>query len=317
MQIEHEHIHTAIRNQLNRKRAKYRLVSIEHLSEVQNEMEKHRRRGEIKEHLYQDYLNDFQFNFENHFPNAKSIFIVAIPEPQMSFMLVRKQGTTKVIVPPTYIEHKIAAEEVSRKINAVLNPYGFRCEQAFIPLKMLATHSGLAKYGKNNIAYLEEMGSFLGLAAYYSDLPVVEEDWEEPQMMSACQNCQACLKSCPTGAIDADSFLIHAEKCLTFFNENIATFPTWIKPHWHNCLVGCMRCQFNCPQNRHVKNWIKEKGTFTSSEVDRLLIIKNSADLHPLFIDKLEANELEPYLNVLGRNINALLLARGLNKREL
>jgi hypothetical protein len=57
-------------------------------------------------------------------------------------------------------------------------------------------------------------------------------------------------KKCPTAAIKPDQFLLHAEYCLTFHNEKRGEFPEWIGTPAHHCLVGCMRCQIICPENK-------------------------------------------------------------------
>jgi epoxyqueuosine reductase len=38
-------------------------------------------------------------------------------------------------------------------------------------LKRLAVRSGLARYGRNNVTYVEGMGSFLELSASLTDMP--------------------------------------------------------------------------------------------------------------------------------------------------
>jgi len=42
--------------------------------------------------------------------------------------------------------------------------------KAIFPFKTLATRTGLAKYGKNNITYTECGGSYHRLTAFYTDM---------------------------------------------------------------------------------------------------------------------------------------------------
>jgi epoxyqueuosine reductase len=65
---------------------------------------------------------------------------------------------------------------------------------AKLPLKLLAAHSGLAVYGRNNIAYVSGMGGFLGLTAVYSDLPCEQDSWQEPQLMKRGETCNSLCK---------------------------------------------------------------------------------------------------------------------------
>jgi epoxyqueuosine reductase len=110
------------------------------------------------------------------------------------------------------------------------------------------------------------MGSFLQLVAAFSDLPCVQDSWQEPKALDRCETCDACLKRCPTGAITQDRFLLRAERCLTYHNEGDAEFPAWIDPSCHHCLVGCMRCQLVCPENRAVSGWFDDRVEFSAQE---------------------------------------------------
>jgi len=117
------------------------------------------------------------------------------------------------------------------------------------------------------------MGSFLQLVAFYSDLPCREDTWQESQIMKQCEKCQACRRSCPTGAISLDRFLLHAELCISYRNERNGDvpFPSWIDPSWHNCLYGCLHCQRVCPEDKPFLNWIVEKEEFSQEETKLLL----------------------------------------------
>ena len=57
-----------------------------------------------------------------------------------------------------------------------------------------------------------------------------EVHWHAPRMLPRCEHCRSCARACPTGAIAADRFLLHAERCLVFHNERPGTipFPRWI-----------------------------------------------------------------------------------------
>lgn len=77
------------------------------------------------------------------------------------------------------------------------------------------------------------MGSFHEPAAFYSDLPCREDNWQELQMVERCQNCSACLRKCPTGAITSERFLLHAERVSPSTMRKPATSPSrpgWILP---------------------------------------------------------------------------------------
>ncbi len=249
-----------------------RIVPIERLGDLQEDLEGHYRQALIDPELYQTYLAAFSFEPPEALPEAKSIIIVAVPEPKIQITFCPNGKRLPVILPPTYPER-----ETDRRVGAILADAlaagGYQAARAILPKKLLAVRSGLAAYGKNNITYVPGMGSFHGLVTVFSDLPAPEGAWREQEMMEACRNCVACRRHCPTGAIDAERFLLRAERCLTFHNEKPGEvpFPAWIDPSWHNSLVGCLHCQRICPQNREVWPWVEEGVEFSPEETALIL----------------------------------------------
>jgi epoxyqueuosine reductase len=125
--------------------------------------------------------------------------------------------------------------------------------------------------------------------------------------MALCHDCRACFKSCPSGAIPKDRFLIKAELCLTFHNEREGSFPEWIKPEWHHCLVGCLHCQSVCWANKHVFNWEETREHFSEKETSMILNGLGEDELPTSTLDKLEKLSLTEYLKLLPRNLEAVL----------
>jgi epoxyqueuosine reductase len=153
------------------------------------------------------------------------------------------------------------------------------------------------------------MGSFMRLTAVYSDAPCKIDSWQKTKMMTRCTDCRICRKVCPTGAISSERFLLHAEKCLTYHNEKEAKipFPDWIKPEWHNCIVGCIRCQAACPENKPFLNMVGETAEFTEEETKLLLGGMPTEHLPSETLAKMKLLSLTDYYKELPRNLGALL----------
>lgn len=288
---------------------KARVVSLQHVFTLRQEMNKWRRKKAICKELDERYLKEFDFNTPKKPFKAQSIIIVASPQPitRVSFIVNGKPIT--MIIPPTYCHS--SDEKIEKLLLRILQPEGFQVTKAILPLKSLAVHSGLAEYGQNNIAYMQGMGSFFRLTAFYSDLPILEDTGQEHKTMERCHHCSACINACPTKAISSERFLLHAERCLTFHNESRRPFPSWLDPAWHHCLVGCLRCQVICPENRDFRDWIKNKGTFSEAETALLLNGHQMDKLPAETENKLEKLYMMEYLEILPRNMRALL-----NNRE-
>jgi len=301
-----------------------RIVSIQHLGDLQEEIEGRYRQGLFDEEFYQEWLTGFAFSPPDSLPEARSMIIVAIPQPQTRVTFTWDGEPVRFIIPPTYFEQG-TENRVRELLVRVLEPAGYRVAEAVLPKKLLAVRSGLAAYGKNNISYVPGMGSFHGLVAVYSDLPAQEDNWREAQMMESCRNCSACLRHCPVGAIPStapfdsaqgklragtsERFLLHAERCITFHNEKPGDvpFPAWIDPSWHNCLMGCLHCQRVCPQNREFLYWVEERVEFSQEETALLLQGVALDQFPPATAKKLEQSNVVELLDVLPRNLGVLL----------
>ena len=285
-----------------------RVVHASRALELQKYIENTHQQGLFDPDFYNTWLNGFDFSLSRSGVEAKSLFILAVAAPQYRFTFSYHDLTRQAILPPTY-KHYRRTGEIAGELLARLNePNGYQVWRAPLPLKLLAVRSGLAKYGRNNITYVPGFGSFHQLAAFFSDLPYPEDDWQEPQMLEACHDCTACLHNCPTGAIATDRFLLHAERCLTFHNEQASEipFPDWIDPSWHNSLVGCMRCQLTCPQDRDFWKFIEEGPAFTAQETGWLLAGLPLEQLPEVTRAKMLQFDLVSQMEVMPRNLRSL-----------
>lgn len=299
-------------DQLTERGYQGRIVSIQRLGDVRDAIEGQYRQGLFDQHLYDDYLATFTFSAPDSLPGAKSIIVVAVPEPRIRVTFHWDGESIPAAIPPTWGERK-KDRRVRALLTQIVEPMGYRIAQASVPKKLLAVRSGLAAYGKNNITYVPGIGSFYGLVAVYSDLPVSGDSWQEPQMMDSCQSCSACQRHCPAGAITSERFLLHAERCITFHNEKPVDvpFPAWIDPAWHNCLVGCLHCQRVCPENREVWQWVKEGAEFSQEETALLLESLPFDQLPGPTAEKLARLDLDAFVDIFPRNLSALLSQRG------
>ena len=293
--------------QLQSRRCFARMISVNHLDELRGEIEGPHRDGQFDASFYQENLANFKYQIPEDLPDARSIIVVAKPQPAITTIFHWKGEEVPLIVPPTYADGAQVDAQVLSILNDVLQPESYHFVKTRLPLKSLAAHSGLVSYGRNNITYMPKFGSYHRLTAFFSDFPCQEDNWEERKLMAGCETCRACLETCPTGAISDDRFLLRAEKCLTYLNEkeSSAAFPNWVDPGTHHAIVGCMRCQRACPYNKGVNGWAEIRGEFTEEETAYLMEGNFTGDKAAAMEAKLKTIGLD--LNIFPRNLAALL----------
>ena len=245
---------------------------------------------------------------------VRSLVAVVVPHACARATVTSGGRTHDVPIPTTYCHHAKIQREVLDAVAAALAPSGGRAALAPLPEKLLTVCAGLARYGRNNIAYAEGCGSFCELAVCATDVAPDADPWTGPRVLARCETCEACRRACPTGAIGADRFLLHGDRCLTLHNESDRPFPAWIDPAWHHCLWGCLRCQRCCPENLAVRDEVAETAVFDERETALLLagvdqeLLTREASLRGKLDELGLLTYDEDFLGVaLARNLTAVL----------
>ncbi|HVO40804.1 MAG TPA: 4Fe-4S double cluster binding domain-containing protein [Spirochaetia bacterium] len=298
-----------ILEELRRRGYAARMVPLSHLAELRRRIETQRRDGLLDETFFRERLGGFRFEAPADLPDAVSVIVLAVRQPQKRVTFNPRGRRLPVTVPPTYLHFDDIGRELLNEISQILRPLGFHAAAASLPEKLLAACAGLARYGRNNIAYVQGMGSFQRLAAFFCDVPCDDGAWEEPAMLERCHRCRSCVTACPSGAIDRDRFLLRAERCIVFHNERdgATPFPSWVQPEWHECLVGCMHCQKACPENGSFLGWIEDEAEFSQEETGLLLSGAPREQLPASTAKKLQDADLMGMLGWIPRNLGALL----------
>ncbi len=240
---------------------------------------------------------------------ARSVLVVATHCPRRTVTFTRGGRSVQATLPPTYADYEALEAEVLRYVNAFLNPRGLHAAPAYhLPNKLLAVRGALGEYGRNNIFYCDDWGSYVNLVALYTDAPCKEHLWRLARRMQDCDKCHACAGACPTGAIDAGRRIIDAGRCLTNLNEGKEPqFPQWVDKGAHNSLVGCMRCQACCPRNAPNASFVAEGCAFDEGETQCILDHKAGEEYPEELAQKIKGIGMHWYRDVLNRNLAALL----------
>jgi epoxyqueuosine reductase len=292
---------------------KYRVMSVKHLQELQNDFETIDAEGNVsKNSVFRSYIQAQQHHLPDSLPDAKSVIVMAVFTPLMTVDF-HHEGKVHEILVPHYYDDGITEDHLKTTIlNKIIGDNQHRVENAkmHVLLKRLAVRTGLGKYGRNNICYVEGMGSFLKLFAFFTDFEFDEDNWQEVAMMDSCKNCKVCLNQCPTGSISENSFVIDVEKCIPLYNEVPGEIPDWINPTSHSALMGCLRCQLPCPANSEVATKTYKLDHISQEETKKILDGIINDELSLSISQKLRMFPPEHasyFLPVIARNLRLLI----------
>jgi epoxyqueuosine reductase len=268
--------------------------------------------GEVSESLLAEYRESLSFSCPDEVGQAGVLIVVASPSPVVKVRFQLDSGPFEAVIPSTYISSD-SRERALEAMGSVLGPLGFTVARARVPVKLLAVRTGLAQYGRNNIAYVRNIGSFVRLDAFCTDAPLQIQDHKTKASwrMSGCPPCRNCHHVCPTQCIPYDGKVIDAHRCLTYLNEHEGEWPDWLDPRGHNSLVGCTRCQELCPMDRVHLRIPRVVAEFDREETEWVIKDLPAERLPSGVRAKLAALDLEVYSAVLGRNLRALVAAAG------
>jgi epoxyqueuosine reductase len=292
---------------LNENEIKYRFTGIEPLAEIKKDYENKISSGILSKELSQYYLENMAFDYRNILGDAKSILIVAVPHIQVKVGFTYHEKEYSYISMPAFSPVKGSGENLFVFLFRLFKENNRKLAPIYIPQKYMAVRSGLTQYGRNNISYTDEYGSYFGIITFLTDMESARDEWQEFKVMDECEGCKKCIRACPTGALNDEKFMINAPKCLTFLNENAVEIPADIKKSAHNCLIGCMNCQKVCPKNENVR--IQKINPVNFSENETEFILRRTREEFPeSIINKLKILNLLEYADVISRNLRLLIL---------
>ena len=282
---------------------KVQIIPVSRLQDVKAELEIFSQTAQLNG--FQKWIISDLYQFavpQAGFP-VSSIIIIAIPHPfyaKVEFTWHARKYSTLSLV-------KSEFGQTEKDLHDFLATQNYHIIPATnIPLKRMAVQSGLAVYGRNNITYVEGLGSLYSFASYFSDVPWDEDVWMDVRMAERCTHCWACFKNCPTGAIRKDRFIIDNERCLSNLNESPGEFPEWLPKSVHHCLYDCLKCQVICPMDRDYLKQVIGPVQFSEEETELLLAGSSSDAFSPVLNQKSKLLGLEPWLENMPRNLKVL-----------
>jgi len=138
-------------------------------------------------------------------------------------------------------------------------------------MKPAALRSGAGRYGRNGLIITGDYGSSVVLALLLTDaeLPLCDtqatgagyrEEGLDSTLSHECRNCSACMRACPTGALDG-SMAVDVSRCLRAMMFADRPVPEAYRSPMGNLLLGCDACQRVCPANIRAREKTKPMDT--------------------------------------------------------
>ena len=229
---------------------KLAVVSMDNMRKLKSDMDKYKNEMDADVRNYLKWIFDDPEPLDINSSQMQSIIILAMPRPAYAKVTWHTRGKQYKAFSGT----TAGAETTAKIIDAIteaVQTAGFSINRENrLFLKRMAVQSGLAQYGRNNIAYIDGMGSAFVLSAFLTDIPCKESPWREPMVSPTCDGCQICETLCPTNAIVSGKFPIDSHRCLTRLNQGTGDFPEWVPQSAHHTTYYCLMCQARCPMNK-------------------------------------------------------------------
>lgn len=189
-------------------------------------------------------------------PEARSIIILAYDYSGTEFPenLVEHVGRTylsRSFMPPADSPARARLNAFETFLEEERIP--FEADRIQLAIRAAAHRAGVISYGRNNFAYVDGVGSFVTLYAYFTSY---EFEPDEPAPDCLCPpNCNACINACPMKAMSGP-FDLDAEKCMVWNNAlrysrgGNRDIPLENREPLGLHVHGCDVCQLVCPRNQ-------------------------------------------------------------------
>ncbi len=181
--------------------------------------------------------------------NCKSIIVVLMNYKINSFS---QKNKPLIASPHQYYDYHNVLLKKLEELASLLNEketieYKIFADTGMLMERELAKKAGLGYFSKNTNLINEKFGSNFFIGYIMIDKEI---EFSNIVLDKHCGNCEICVKSCPTKAINGDYTLNH-NKCLSYITQKKEDVLEEEKPIFENKIYGCNVCTIVCPKNKH------------------------------------------------------------------
>lgn len=185
---------------------------------------------------------DRRFDPRRYFPDCRSVIVALFHYPVPSLDDDFYKVARYAHLPDYHLFMKEMLEELAAPFHHAGTAYKTTVDTSPVTEKNWAVKAGLGSIGKNTL-FRSEKGSFCLIGTILTTLSLNPD----PEKEIPCENCNRCVKACPTGALKP--YQLDCTKCIAYLtiehkgeiSETTAHQP-WI--------FGCDICQEACPHNK-------------------------------------------------------------------
>jgi epoxyqueuosine reductase len=242
-------------------------------------------------------------------PDAQAIIILGVSayDKNAIYTTLRKQLRGKTA--RTYSYYPVV-RHIAEKVANFIEESGYKAVSGQnVPLKFVADRIGLGAYGKNGLLLTQRYGSYVGFRNVITEAPLEPDIFKK--MTSPCENCEVCLKACPTGALYSP-YKVNPRLCINPLTRKQKYIPPELRSKMQNWLCGCDICQEVCPVNRKlVARDVDPRSGFDSRNHASHKYLDN-IERTPLLTEILD----EAYPDVIRRNASIALANIGKGRED-
>lgn len=182
------------------------------------------------------------------------------------------------------------------------------CDNSPVPEVYTAAFAGLGCIGKNGLLIHPKYGSFVFIGEIITDMQIDTF----LSSIKSCDNCDACIKSCPSNALSNDKF--EKSKCLSFISQRKSELTSNEKELLNKtgCIWGCDICQNVCPMNKN----IAKTEIFEFSNNFKPIITQDELDNNDFEVKNSDRAYLWKGKDILKRNLCIINETKADNKSE-
>lgn len=229
-----------------------------------------------------DYNSPMSATMESIFPEAKSMIVLAYKEPSncdSPSKPIAINGRLDLIEFSRFCSYRLARFiEREYDARAMTVPYSFPIDMSKkgigeVSLRHAAVAAGLGSFGRHNLVIHPKHGVRVIFSAVLCDLDLPSDP---PVKEDSCKRCNACVNSCPVGALDVAG-KTDIMKCsphiqphglrgaISFWHKFIDSSPKERKEMfldgsfmglWHAGIVPnmyvCFKCRNACPVGQSI-----------------------------------------------------------------